>query len=205
MKPYLAIIFMSIISLSMAQTDTIENKLKRKEFHLRIQNFSPFSIGIAYKQQVKPKGYFVVSLVNLGFGKRKKTPNQSFNYPQKITQASAGLTLGYEFRKELKKKFTIYHGPNIGYTYSLLKNEIDNPNILERINKVNNHSALINYNVGFMYQFHKNILASAQISPQFRYTRSIDKNGSNITKEDDYNFSFSNLAGTLAIVFRFNE
>ncbi|MCB9227725.1 MAG: hypothetical protein H6578_11240 [Chitinophagales bacterium] len=198
---------MSIISLSLAQTDTVENKLNRKEFHLRIQDFSPFSIGIDYKQQVKPKGYFVVSLTNVSYSRKKAKSNNPLDYPSISTSASAGLMLGYEFRREFKKKFSFYHGPNLGYRYNYTKRYIENPSVppANRTLKTNQHSAVLKYNVGFMYQFHKNILVSAQISPQFRYSHSKILSGINTSNEDDFNFSLSNLAGTLALVFRFNE
>lgn len=205
MKSYLAIILILSATFLFAQEQNAIKPDKRKELHLRITDFSPFRIGFDFKLQLKPKGFITVSLVDLGFNQEKIRPNTSTRFPEETFSIRSGIQIGYEFRKEFKEKFTFYHGPNIAYIYDYNKRVNGNPSIEFKTTTTHTHSVRIPYNIGIMYQLHKNILLSAQLSPSFSFRTSMNKNGTDTIANNIYNFGFANYAGTLAVVFRFNE
>lgn len=76
MKKIILFAFVFAFFSSYAQNEA-ESFTKRKEIHLRLNNFSPISVGVEYKHELKENKFLNVSLVNLGFRNQRSVPNLS--------------------------------------------------------------------------------------------------------------------------------
>lgn len=202
---YLTLFIISFSLPSFAQEDS--TKTKSKEYYLTFSNFSPLSIQLQFKKQLSKKTYFRLSLVNLSY-------NESFNssadpnlFPTDQTNYSGGIQLGIEFRKNLAKKFALFHGPNLRSTYNLNVTKYLDPAVPseKQKNKSETLQVGIPYTLGIMFNITPNILIATEINPSINYNYNWYTNGQNSFKNygsGNISIGFDNRYALLSLVFR---
>lgn len=202
---YLPLFILSFSLHSFAQEDS--TKTKAKEYYLTFSNFSPLSIQLQFKKQLSKKTFFRLSLVNLSYNETfsgSADPNQ---FPTNNTNYSGGIQLGLEFRKNLTKKFALFHGPNLRSVYNLSVTKILDPAISSEKQK-NKSEALqvgIPYTLGILFNITPNILLATEINPSINYNYNWFTNGQNSNKNfgsGNINVGFDNRYALLSLVFR---
>jgi len=200
----LLILLSFIANISFGQ-DTI--KKKTKEYYLAVANFSPLNIQIKYKKQLGKKSFLKIGLINMSGSFGNQQPNNPTSFPTKTSNLSGGIQIGIEFRKQLTDKFTIFHGPNLNYVYTISTTRTLNPIIpqKEQTNTIEDHTGSIPYTFGLLFNMSKHILIAAEINPSINISQSKTKNGNNANLNSTYtnfNFGFDNRYGLLSIVYR---
>lgn len=115
MKKLIILLFISTYSVLSYGQDSV--KTRNNEFYLTIANFSPVNVHLKYKRQIGNKTYFNVALVNLSASSNTVEWQTSTSFPISKLSYSAGIEFGIEFRKQLTKRFSLFHGPNLSLTY----------------------------------------------------------------------------------------
>lgn len=189
-------------SLVLAQDST---KTKIKEYYLTFAGLSPLNIQLQFKKQITKKTFFKLSLVNLSYDYSDVgSPNQ---YPVERTYYSGGLQLGFEFRKTLTKKFSLYHGPNLKAIYDLGITRNFDPKIPQKQQKNTTQTiqGAIPYTLGLLFNITDNILIASEINPSIRYDYSWYTDGQNSYRNfgtNRLNFGFDNRFASISLVYR---
>lgn len=193
-----------IISNGIAQ-DTLFQM--RREFYLSIDNFSPLSLSLKYKKQIRQKTYFKIGLVSLSASANDFGPGQYTNaFPVKSQRYSGGLEIGIEFRKVLSKKLSFFHGPSLRGIYQYQSQRILDPSIppSKQKNEMGIFNAVLPYSLGLLFQVTGNFYVSSEINPAIYYSTNqnvagINQNGYN------YNFGFEldNRSVIFSLVYRY--
>lgn len=201
------ILFFITTNILYSQDSTHLKPERTKEFYFTLTDFSPLSLGLSYKNQIGRNTFFKIGLVNLSFNHQKRVANDPIQDVLSNTLYSGGVLFGFEFRKSLGKRFTLFHGPNISYSYSHLISRKDNSIILginER-NTAEAHTASIPYSIGFLFEITKHFLISTEVNPSINYTNTLykyDPNSSMNYNIDGFNFSLSNRFFSVSFVYR---
>lgn len=202
---YIIFIFLSLCFNSFAQEDS--TKTKTKEYYLTFSNFSPLSIQLQFKKQLSKKSYFRLSLVNLSYNETFSGSADPNLFPTNQTNYSGGIQLGIEFRKNLTKKFAVFHGPNLRSIYNLGVTKYLDPAVPsdKQKNKSETLQVGIPYTLGILFNITPNILIAAEINPSINYNYNWYTNGQNSFKNygsGNINLGFDNRYALLSIVFR---
>jgi hypothetical protein len=205
MKKLFILIFLCIYNLSSFGQDSI--KTKTKEYYLTLADFSPVTLQLKYKQQIGKKSYFKIGLVNLS-AYYNSQHSQSLNYfPTSNSGYSGGIEVGIEFRKQLTKRFTLFHGPNLSFSYNKSALRVLDPSIPQanQKNTSQSYSGSIPYTLGILFNLSSNILIAAEIDPNIKYNYMSNKNGqNNLLNNISENISvgFDNRIVLLSVVYR---
>jgi hypothetical protein len=194
-----------IISTTVISQDSIKPKIN--EYYLGLAGFSPLSIQLKYKRQIKEKTFFKVGLIELFANTNSRAYSNSSQSKTNYWRYSAGLEIGIEFRKLISNRFSLYHGPNINYSYSRDQSRVFSPILTQEQQKtsITRNNFSLPYTLGILFNVTSNILISAEINPAISYAIVDLKNGQNPsvnTNESYVNFNFSNRLGLLSIVYR---
>lgn len=185
------------------------NQVRSKEFYLSVSTFSPLRLQLKYKQQIGNHLFFKVGLVELSMSKSKtESTSTATVFPYQNTGYSGGLELGLEFRTTLIKNFSVFHGPNLRYTYFYQQMVVSNPGLSPEEQKSTNESQeySIPYTLGILFNLNSNLLLAAEVNPNVYYThsRTSTPNASNYLTNDRDSFGFTISNSTLlSLVFRF--
>jgi hypothetical protein len=193
------------ISTTVISQDSIKPKIN--EYYLGLAGFSPLSIQLKYKRQIKEKTFFKVGLIELFASTNATGFSSTSQFKTTFWRYSAGLEIGIEFRKLISNRFSLYHGPNINYSYSRDQSRVFSPVLTQEQQKtsVTRNNFSLPYTLGLLFNITPNILISAEINPAISYAIIDLKNGQNpsVNNNEDYaNFNFSNRLGLLSIVYR---
>jgi hypothetical protein len=126
LKKLIILLLISTYSVSSFGQDSINTI---NEFYLTIANFSPVNVHLKYKRQIGNKTFFKVGLVNLSASSNNQQYKNSSNFWTSTLSYSAGIELGIEFRKQLTKRFSLFHGPNLSCTYREKILRVVNPSL----------------------------------------------------------------------------
>lgn len=200
------ILFVLITNILCGQ-DTTKTKVKAKEYYLTFADFSPFTIHLKYKKQIRQKSYFKLGLINLSGSYNEQGQRNPLTSPMATTNYSGGLQIGLEFRKTLSNKFTLFHGPNVNYTYQKSIYRTLDPTIPTSQQKdiFETHTASIPYSLGILFNLTTNILISAEINPSINLVTNSSRKGQNSlsnTYSNSLNFSLDNRYGLISLVYR---
>ncbi|MDX2172426.1 MAG: hypothetical protein SFY56_04855 [Bacteroidota bacterium] len=205
MKKFIGLIFISVFSLSSFGQDSVKTRIK--EYYLTLADFSPVTLQLKYKRQIGKKTYIKIGLVNLSaYSNEQQLENPNF-FPTYNSGFSGGLELGIEFRKQLTKKFSVFHGPNLSFSYLQNMSKTLNPAIPTSQQKSISESyrGSIPYSLGILFNLNSNILVSAEINPNINYNYQTYKNGQNPQANNisqNINIGFDNRIVLLSIVYR---
>lgn len=205
-------IFFLLASFSLtSQVDTlsrqINSKAKIKEYYLTFADFSPVSIHLKYKRQIGKKIFLKIGFINLSAYKNSQKPFDPNTFPTETSGYSAGLQIGIEFRKALTNKFSLFHGPNLNYTYSNSTFRLLDPAIPTKEQKdiSVSQTSSIPYTLGILFNINANILIAGEINPAINFMTTDFKKGQNPklnSTTTNTNFSFDNRYCLISIVYR---
>lgn len=184
-------VFFTISFFAKGQDDTTG---KTKEFFLSINDFSPVSISIAHKRQLKNNTFIKFGLVDLSL---KTSSYISKNAIRSTISYSIGIEGGAEFRKPVTENFSFYHGPGISITYGNSFSRIDTLALPAVQNPY--YTGSIPYSLGMLIKIRDHFLISGEINPgvTIRYNKF---SGTNFNVSTDLNFS--NRFAILSFVYR---
>lgn len=186
------LIIFSVASMRMqAQEETSE---KTKEFSLAFDDFSPITLSIIHKRQLKNNTFLKIGLIDMSL---KTSSNFSKNSIRSAISYSIGTEAGVEFRKSITENFTIYHGPGISLTYGNYISRIDT--LALATVQTPSYSGSIPYSLGMLVKINEHFLVAAEITPGITvlYRKF---NSSNYTISTELNFS--NRFALLSFVYR---
>mgnify|MGYP000966847993 FL=1 len=190
--------------ISIAQDST---KTKTKEYYLTFADFSLLNLQLKYKRQISKSSFIKLGLINLSANIKSDRANNSAIFPTSQSEYSAGLEFGIEFRKQINKKFSLYHGPSLGFSYNRNVSKTLNPLIPsnQQKNTTQIYKGSIPYTLGILFNLNSNILVSAELNPSINYNYIDFKYGGNSifnTATQNYNIGFNNKLVLLSIVYR---
>lgn len=199
------LILLSCISKSIIAQDSTKTKIK--EYYLTFASFSPFNIQLQFKKQVAKKTFFKLSLVNLSYNESYSGSSNPNQFPVNTTTYSGGLQAGIEFRKNLSKNFSLFHGPNLKAVYNLGISMYLDPAVPKEKQKNTSQTfqGAIPYTLGILFNITPNILISSEINPGVMYNYNWYTDGQNSTKNfgtGNFNFGFDNRYAVLSLVYR---
>ncbi|MEO6903410.1 MAG: hypothetical protein ABI315_09660 [Bacteroidia bacterium] len=205
MKKLIILLFISTYSLSSFGQDSV--KTRNNEFYLTIANFSPVNVHLKYKRQIVNKIYFKVGLVNLSASSNKLEWQTSTSFPISKLSYSGGIEAGIEFRKQLTKRFSLFHGPNLSFTYRETIFKISDPslNTKQQKNITQSYSGVLPYSLGILFNLNANMLVAAEINPNIYYSYEVYKNGRSPQANNTSNnisIGFDNKIVLLSFVYR---
>jgi hypothetical protein len=200
------ILFVLLTNILCGQ-DTTRTKARTKEYYLTFADFSPFTIHLKYKKQISQKTFFKLGLINLSGSYNEYGQNNPLTSPVGHTNYSGGLQIGLEFRKVLSNKFTLFHGPNINYTYqkSIFRNIDPTIPASQQRDILETHTGSVPYSLGLLFNLSANILVSAEINPSINYVTNTAQKGQNPlanTYSNSIGFSLDNRYGLISLVYR---
>jgi hypothetical protein len=195
MKRFLPFLFfLSFITPIVAQTEDRATAEKNKEFFLSFTDFSPLSISIAHKRQLKNNAYLRFGLVDMSL---QTSSNFSKNSIRSSISYSVGMEAGVEFRKLVTENFTFYHGPSVSATYGNNISRIDTLAIASVQSP--SYTGAIPYSLGMLVKLNDHFLLAAEINPGITITyRKFSSSNYNISTD----FSFSNRFALLSLAYR---
>jgi len=183
---------------------------KSKEYWLSAplpQNFNPFSLTFDYKVHLKKNTWLSFSALNLAFQYSENSPVASYNFKTSSLYYSGGVGFGLEFRKTLTPKLTLFHGPQLHYTYSNEVFTTYDPSYAADQRKVftSRHSGGINYPIGLMYSINDHLFVAAQLTPGAAlhytdYENRINPAFGNTTTTGT--FGFTDNVGSISVVLK---
>ena len=205
MKKLIILLFICIYSLNSFGQDSVKTRIK--EYHLTLADFSPVTLQLKYKRQIGKKTYFKIGIVNLSaYGNSQKRLDQN-SFPTNNSSYSGGLELGIEFRKQLNKRFSVFHGPNLSFSYRKSISRTLDPKIptSEQKNTSESYRGSIPYSLGVLISLSSNILVSAELNPNISYNYQDYKDGQNPQGDnisENISIGFDNRIVLLSIVYR---
>ena len=204
-KKIIVLLFISSCSLYSFGQDSVKTKIK--EYYLTLADFSPVNLQLKHKRQIGKKTYFKIGLISLSaYGNSQH--NQDPNYfPTTSSGYSAGIELGIEFRRQLTNRFSVFHGPNLNFSYYKSFSRSLNPAIPtnKQKNTSENYRGAIPYSIGILFNLSSNILVSAELNPNINYNYQEYKNGQNQQSNnisENISIGFDNRIVLLSIVYR---
>jgi hypothetical protein len=201
--------FVLLTNVAFAQ-DTVKTTQRINELNLTPYGIWPFSIGMDYKTQIGSKTFFKIGFINLS-ATNKTDDSYGGNIKRTTVDYSAGLSIGLEFRIPVNDRVSFYHGPNLGYSYDNLKEEMIDPNLYNsRESTQQSHSFSLPYNFGFLFKINNHFLIGIQgnssVGVSFIDTDNIyphyPSNNYN-RKSINYNLSIVDTDGFVDFVYRF--
>lgn len=202
--------FVLLTNVAFAQ-DTVKNTPRINELSLSLNNISPISIGIDYKRQIGTKTFFKLGFVNLS-ATNKANDNYYSTFKRTVSDYSAGLSIGLEFRTPINDRVSFFHGPNLSYSYYNFKEDIIDPNEFNSSAVARqSHYISLPYNFGFLFQIRNHFFIGLQANssvgvsfidasykfPDLSPRKNYDE------KSINYDFSIVNTNGFLNFVYRF--
>lgn len=169
LKLIVSLLLLSIFIPSIAQDSS---KVRLIEFYLSVSNFSPLRLQLKYKQQISNHLFFKVGFVELSLTQSKtESTSSSTVFPFEALNYSGGLELGLEFRTNLTKKLSVFHGPNVSCAYFHHQTVLSDPSLSPEQQKSTNASQLysIPYTLGLLFSLHPNLLLAAEVNPNVYY------------------------------------
>lgn len=203
-KLFVFILFFTVFEANAQDTTKVK---KKSEYLLTVSGFSPLSLALKYKKQIKNLSYFKLGIVNMNISRTHYKPPSSSTFPYDITNYNAGIEFGFEFRRIISDFLTFYHGPNMDCSFGYHIYNINNPALPIKQRKDYTYSVNpgISYSIGLMGKITKNVLIAFDINPgiNYRFSESINNQSSTyITNTRTLNFNFENSFVQLSIVFR---
>lgn len=203
---FIAVVFVCCIQLSAQDSETS----KSKEYWLSAplpQNFNPFSLTFDYKVNLKNNTWLSFSALNLAFQYNENKPVNSYDFKTSSLYYSGGVGFGLEFRKTLTPKLTLFHGPQLHYTYSNEVFTTYDPSYAADQRKIltSRHAGGINYPIGLMYSINDHLFVAAQLTPgaALHYTDYENRiNPAFGSKSTSGSFGFTDNVGSVSIVLR---
>ena len=205
MKKLIVLIFICIFSLSSFGQDSVKTRIK--ECYLTFADFSPVTLQLKYKRQIGKKTYIKIGLVDLSAYANEQQSQDPNHFPTYSLGYSGGLELGIEFRKQLTKTFSVFHGPNLSFIYRQSMSKLLNPAIPQSKQKniSETYRGSIPYSLGILFNLNSNILVSAELNPNINYNYQTYKDGQNQQANNIFqnlNVGFDNRIVLLSIVYR---
>jgi hypothetical protein len=197
----LIVVIIACLSLSSKAQDSTSAPRRTKEYVISLSNLTPMNIGIGFKKQIRDNKYFRVGLINLSASNTTVVPEPSTSFSTESTSFSAGAEIGFEFRKKLTDNFTVFHGPNVSFTYTTTINRTTNPSIPEDQQKSMSKSYVgsVPYSLGVLVRLKGPFLMSAEIRPAVSYRYSKLDNG---LETYTPSVGFTNQYGFISFIYR---
>ena len=204
-KFYIALLLFTFSTFYAYSQDSTKVK-KKSEYFLTVSDFSPLSLALKYKKQIKNLRYFKLGIINLNASQSHYKPSSSSTFPFTRANYSAGIEFGFEFRKNISGFLTFYHGINLNCTYIYNVEKIENPAlpISERKSHYYTLSPGISYSLGLMGKITNNVLIAFDINPGviFRYSENNYSDPYNSSVNTSVDFNLENDFVQLSLVFR---
>ena len=205
MKKFIILIFVCAYSATSFGQDSV--KTKTKEFYLTLADFSPVNLQLKYKRQIGKKTYFKLGLVNLSAYANEQASQDPNRFGSASSGYSGGVELGIEFRKQLTKKFSLFHGPNLSFSYQNSVNQTLDPAIPtnKQKNIMQTYRFAIPYSLGILFNLNSNILVAAELNPNINYNQQVYKDGQNFYSNfvtQNIGVGLDNRIVLLSIVYR---
>jgi len=171
------------------------------------QNFNPFSLTFDYKMNLKNNTWLSISALDLSFGISKHSHSNSYEFASTSMSYSGGVGFGLEFRKTLTPKLTLFHGPQLYYSYANDIYKTNSPAYAVGQNKMltRRHTGGISYPIGLMYSINDHVFVAAQLSPGAAFHYNDFENRMNPTsgmQTTSGSFGFTDNVGSISIVLR---
>ena len=182
-------VFKSILALLFLSTCmTLNAQKSEREVGLVLNNLADF--GIVFKKQTAENRYLQLNALSLSSSGINDDFNGNFNL-------GAGVSLGFEKRKQIANKLSFMHGfqPFVFASYQAdTKNDRYNYNI----------SPGLGYMLGFILDAGKNVRIGLQTAPNLNVTFSGD-NTEPVTESFHWAFGLANFNSSLTITYVFDK
>ncbi len=191
MKKIIVLSAFALGCASFSRAQEVQEPLPGKnEIHLSITDFAPMSLGFDWKHRINNRMYYRLGLTGMNVRGAGLSGNDQGIFTN--FGASAGLITGLEFRHDLGKRFTLFHGPNLQYGLTYLKSG----NLTRSI-----HSTGVNYAFGAMFHATPKFSIGASISHAVSY--SFQTNGTPYNNSPgQLTFGLDNFPGRLSFIFK---
>jgi hypothetical protein len=198
-------VILTCISLHTVAQDT--NSLKKNEYYITIEGFSPFSLGMHFKRKISNTYFFKMGLIDLSLNRSNTLPTTSTKFPTTNLNMSSGVEFGIEKRIKVTNKFSTFVGFGLSGTFINNSMKVEDPSVdlSKRETTMESWKVALPLSVGFIYNLSPNLGISAEMNPEIGYKTSRYNNPNstiNNYTRNEINYGFDTRVCQISVLIR---